>query len=81
MEENMPQNIAIHETEPYQALAREILGTVMEEQLDLPEVIKALKMVFIAAMMERCEQLSQKVEAYQSEFKKVDFIIQSLRKA
>ena len=80
MEDNT-QNIPICETEPYQAVAKEIVGTCMEENLEPQEVIKAIKAAFLDAALSRCHHLNENIEKLQSEFKRADSLVQLIRKA
>jgi hypothetical protein len=75
------QNIPICETEPYQALAKEIVGTCMEENLEPQEVIKAIKAAFLDAALSKCNHLNENIDNLQSEFKKADSLVQLIRKA
>ena len=74
-------NIAIHETEPYQALAKEIVGTCLDENLEPAEVIKAIKEAFLHAAQTNAFEIEAQIQRWQSDAKKTDMLIQAIKKA
>lgn len=75
------QNIAIHESEPYLAIATEVIQTAMEENLSLSAVVKAIKTMAIQVASERYSSCETRIAMMQSELKAIDSELMSIRKA
>lgn len=73
-------NKRLSKTEPYEAVAKTVLETALEDDLELPEVLRAIRTAFLDCALSRCSTIEQKVNKLQSDFKEADAIVQALKR-
>lgn len=70
----------LSDTEPYQAIAKTVLDTAIEDDLELPEVLRAIRTAFIDFAYARAVSMDQEIQAKQAKFKELDDIVMALQR-
>lgn len=74
------KDVRLSETEPYEAVAKTVLETALEDNLELPEVLRAIRTAFLDCAVARCVTIEQQIQADRVRFREADAIVQALRR-